>query len=131
MGDEGGEVPAATALYWMLGTLREKLIKYLSESRAPIRVADLPIFGRFYWKITLRRVSIHSVLTSFLRCSLAEWLDDPELCRDARRHRPRLPPGGRLWENDYHEVSLAPWPADVSPASLTSYQNQNANGRTE
>jgi len=35
-------------------------------------------FGRFYWKIFRRRVSIGPILTSLLHCSLAEIIPDPK-----------------------------------------------------
>jgi len=69
------------------------------------------------------------VLTSFLHCSLTEIIPEPN-----RLMIPRFVEMltaivyaslvlGRPWENRYHEVSVAPWPAHVSPASLTcSYQ---------
>jgi len=93
------------------------------------RISSAADFGRFYWKIRRSRVSIHAVLTSLLHCSLAEIIADlhplmilPFVAMLAAiafapllfRHH---------WERHYHEVSVAPWPARLSPASLTpSYQ---------
>jgi len=95
-------------------------------------------FGRFYWKIYRRCVSIHPILTSLLHCSLAEIIPDPNPLT--------IPPFiamfaaiacapivlGRHWERHYHKVCIAPWPAHLeSGKSRLFLSNPKADRRTE
>jgi hypothetical protein len=83
-------------------------------------------FGRFYWKICRRPVSIHPFLTSLLYSTLAEIIPDPNplmiLCFVAILATIACAPLvlRHHWERYHHEVSVAPWLAHLSPACLTS-----------
>ena len=94
-------------------SLPNESIQKVKKAVSQHRRRSPPIFGRFYWKIFFRCVSIHSVLTLLPRCSLAEIIPEPNPLMIPRLVEMLTAIAyaslvlERLREKHYHEVSGA------------------------